>query len=310
MSYQEKEYRRRLSLGQGSNALITLIAINLILFVILAFMKAIYHLRYEENAAALNHFYDGVLKWFVLPADIKEIGSRPWAILTFMFTHDSFWRIIGNMLWLWTFGYILQDLTGSRKIFPVFIYGSLAGAIAFILAVNFLPSLSGSLSYAVTLEASAGVMAIAAAVTTLTPGYRIFPMLKGGIPVWVLTAIYFIIDLVTIPASQPGASTSHLFGALTGFLFIYSYRKGYDWGGWMNNFYDWVINLFNPDKPKKRSNIKKELFYKSSGKPYKKTPILTEKRIDEILDKINQDGYHSLTDEEKDLLKKASKEDF
>jgi len=37
---------------------------------------------------------------------------------------------------------------------------------------------------------------------------------------------------------------------------------------------------------------------------------VTQQRIDEILDKINQKGYHFLTDEEKELLKRASEEDL
>lgn len=310
MSYYEKNYRRRLSLGQKSNALIILIAINLVIFVILAFIKAVYFMRYENNTEATNHFYDNVLTWFVLPADINQIGARPWTIITHMFTHDSVWHVLGNMLWLWVFGYILQDLTGNRKIFPVFLYGAFAGAIAFVLAINFLPALKQYLPVAVALGASAGIMAIAAAATTIAPGYRIFPMLNGGIPIWIVTAFYLIIDLATIPSGNPGGHIAHLAGALTGFLFIYSFRQGYDWGGWMNNSYDWMNDLFNPDKPKKGKNIKQELFYKSSAKPYKKTPNITEQRIDEILDKINQDGYNSLTEEEKELLKKASKEDL
>jgi DNA-directed RNA polymerase alpha subunit len=54
--------------------------------------------------------------------------------------------------------------------------------------------------------------------------------------------------------------------------------------------------------------IKSELFYKSKGEPFKKTPNLTQKRIDEILDKINHKGYSSLTEEEKEMLKKAGEE--
>jgi DNA-directed RNA polymerase alpha subunit len=71
-----------------------------------------------------------------------------------------------------------------------------------------------------------------------------------------------------------------------------------------------VNNLFNPDKPKKGISTKEELFYKSSAAPYKKTPHITQQRIDEILDKISQKGYNFLTDEEKELLKRASKEDM
>ena len=56
---------------------------------------------------------------------------------------------------------------------------------------------------------------------------------------------------------------AHLAGAVAGFLFIFLLRKGFDGSEWMNNFFDWVNNLFNPDKPKKGKNVKQELFYKS-----------------------------------------------
>lgn len=311
MAYYEKEYKRKILLGQGNNALVTLLAINLIVFVILAFMRAVLHLRAENALESKLYFERTVLTWFTLPADISKIAVKPWTILTHMFVHADLWHIFGNMLWLWMFGHILQDLTGNRKIFPVFLYGGLFGALAFVLAFNFSPALSPDLPVASALGASAGIMAIAVATTYLAPGYRIFPMLNGGIPLWVITVIYLVIDLVAIPGgSNTGGRIAHLAGALAGFLFMYSYRQGYDWGGWINNFFDWFTNLFNPDKPKKGKVIKSELFYKSTKEPYKKTPNVTEQRIDEILDKINQKGYSSLSDEEKDLLKRASQKDW
>ena len=54
-----------------------------------------------------------------------------------------------------------------------------------------------------------------------------------------------------------------------------------------------------------------KVFYKSDGrKPYHKTSNVTQQRVDEILDKINQKGYHFLTDEEKNILKRAAGEDL
>jgi membrane associated rhomboid family serine protease len=309
MSYHEKEYKQRLSLAQRHNALIVLISMNLVLFVILAFIKAVYFMNYEDNETASLFYQTRILNLFTLPAELNAIGSRPWTVLTYMFTHESVWHLLGNMLWLWVFGYILQDLTGNRKIFPIFIYGGLAGALSFVLAYNFLPALKPELAYQSMLGASAGAMAIAAAVTTLAPGYRIFPMLNGGIPIWILTVIYLVVDLATISQrDNTGGHIAHLAGALTGFLFILSFRRGVDWGGWMNNVYDWVNDLFNPDKPKKGKNIKKELFYKSETQPFLKKPNVTQQRVDEILDKINQHGYESLSDEEKELLRKASRD--
>jgi membrane associated rhomboid family serine protease len=151
--------------------------------------------------------------------------SRPWTIITHMFVHDNFWKIFSNMLWLWCFGYIFQDMAGNKKIVPVFIYGALGGAIAFVLAYNFLPSLQPQLPIANTLGASAGVMALAIATTMISPGYRIFPMIGGGIPLWVLTAFYIISDLATISFSDTGTSSLILPGRLPGFC-LYCFYEG------------------------------------------------------------------------------------
>ena len=310
MAYSESKYRRRLSLGQSGNSLMTLIAISLVMFVLFAFIKVIWYFIYADKDAAASSFTTDVLNWFILPADLNKLAIRPWTILTHMFMQVKFWNIFANMLWLWSFGYIMQDITGNKKIIPVFVYGSLAGAIAFILSYNLIPGLRTQLPIAATMGASAGVMAIAISTTIIAPDYRIFPMLNGGIPLWVLTAFYVIIDLVTVANTDTATLLSHFAGGLTGFLFIFFYRKGYDWSGWMNNFFEWVNDLFNPDKPKKGKNIKKELFYKSSSAPYKKTPNITQQRIDEILDKINQKGYQHLTEEEKEMLKRISQEDL
>jgi Uncharacterized membrane protein (homolog of Drosophila rhomboid) len=310
MSYYQQRNRHRLSIGQDGNALTMLIAINLVVFVLLAFIKVVYYFGYgDEGLSAFNH---NIFEWVTLPADIHKIITRPWTLVTHMFVHDtaSVWHILANMLWLWAFGYILQDLTGNRKIIPIFIYSAFAGALSYILAYNFITPLKESLPVAEAFGASAGIMGIAIATTTIAPGYRIFPMLNGGIPLWVITVLYLIIDLATIPYNNPGGHIAHIAGGAMGFLFVTMLQRGNDWGIWMNNFFDWVVDLFNPDKPRKGKVIKSQLFYKSKIQPFKKTPLITQQRIDEILDKINQKGYHSLTEDEKEMLKRASKEDL
>jgi membrane associated rhomboid family serine protease len=310
MKYSEKQYRQKLSLGQSGNALTALIIIHLVMFVIFAFIKVLWYFKFNDNVLALNLFNKDVLTWFTLPAETNKILKQPWAILTHMFIHVSIWQVFANMLWLWSFGYIMQDLTGNKKIIPVFLYGALGGALAFILSYNLIPALHSELPYAAAMGASAGVMAVAISTTILSPGYRIFPMLAGGIPLWVLTTIYVIIAFATISINDTAAMASNFAGALTGFLFMFFLRRGYDGSEWMSNFFDWISNLFNPDRPKKGKSIKQELFYNSTVTPFKKTPNITQQRIDEILDKINQKGYHHLTEEEKELLRRASQEDL
>lgn len=307
MLYSEKKYRQQMTLGQRGNSLTTLVAICLIIFVGLAFMKAVWYFRFPKEIA-LSLYTKNVLGLFTLPADTESLLNKPWTVLTHMFVHDNIWRVFSNMLWLWCFGYILQDLTGNRKIVPIFVYGGLAGGIAFLLTYNMVPSLQGQALTATTMGASPGVMALAIATTLVSPRYKIFPMIAGGIPLWALTALYIISSLATVSISDTGNLVAQLAGAVVGFLYVVFLRMGYDWSEWMSNFFEWVNNLFNPDKPKKGHSIREELFYKSTTPPYHKTPNVTQERIDEILDKINQKGYSHLTPEEKDLLRRAGEE--
>lgn len=310
MTYPEKGYRKRISFGQSNNALTLLIIMNLVVFVILTFIHVTMFFLYRQEGQAALMFQEKVLKWFVLPASTGELGARPWTVITYMFTHTGVLHILGNTLWLWAFGYILQDLTGNRKLAPLYIYGGLAGAFAFLLSYNLFPGLQAQAGNSVLLGASAGIMAIAVAATMIAPGYRIFPMLNGGIPLWIITVLYLVIDLATIPSRNAGGHIAHLGGAFMGFLFIIMFRRGYDWSEWMSNFFDWVNNLFNPGKPRKGKSVKEELFYHSQATPFRKTPHVTQQRVDAILDKISQKGYQYLTEEEKELLKRASQEDL
>ena len=80
----------------------------------------------------------------------------------------------------------------------------------------------------------------------------------------------------------------------------------------MNRFYDWITNLFNPDKHQAPVvKMRQKVFYNvGKQKPFVKKPNITQQRIDEILDKINQKGYNALSDDERNILKKASESDL
>jgi hypothetical protein len=52
---------------------------------------------------------------------------------------------------------------------------------------------------------------------------------------------------------------------------------------------------------------KEEVFYNTRGQqPFVKRTNVTQQKVDEILDKINQKGYQKLTEEERDILRRAS----
>ena len=308
-----KEYKKGKSplLGQSNNALVLLVAVNALIFILLNFLKIVYFLSYSDNITAETFFHKQILDWFTLPANTEKLITRPWTVFVYMFSQLSIWGLMSTLLWLWAFGFILQDLTGNKKIFPIYLYGGFAGAVFFFLSENLIPSLHQNIN-AVTdlMGGGAAVMAVAVATTSLAPDYRLFPMINGGIPLWVLTLIFVAIDYTTTAGSSSGYAIAHLAGGAIGFIFVRQLRRGNDWSDWMNNLVDWIDDLFNPEKKQLQKSDKDRLFYKSTTEPFQKKPNLTQQRLDEILDKIHDQGYHMLTDEEKEFLKRASKEEL
>lgn len=294
-------------LGQEGNSLTTLLIINIVAFVILNFVKIVYLMTGDTEAA----FTQQVLNWFTLPANPAILATRPWTLITYMFTHYSIWLLISNLLWLWCFGYILQDLTGNKKLIPIYLYGGLAGGIFFMLTISAFPGLRANIAnIAPMMGAGPATIALAISTAVISPKYKIFPLINGGIPLWILSAIFVLIHFTTSGISHAGFAAADVAGGLMGYVFVWQMKKGNDWSEWMINLVHWVDDLFNPEKKHRKSVEKQRLYYKTKQQPFQKTPHVTQQRIDELLDKINQKGYNFLSDEEKEFLKKASKEEF
>lgn len=311
MSVMHKHRRNPILLGEDNNALTWMLIINAVVFVGISFIRVVYFFSYETPMEATQNFNLQILNWFTLPPDVHTLVSRPWTILTYMVTHSNVWQLIGTLLWLWAFGYILQDLTGNTKLIPLYIYSGLAAALVFILMWNIIPDYKTNIGDAQPFTGGeAAITGIAMAVTTIAPRYKLFPMIGKGIPLWVLTLLFITIDYASIASGDITISIAHLASAVTGFIFAYQLQKGNDWSAWMVNFANWVNDLFNPEKKYAKKPVTQQRHYKAVRKPFEKTPRVTQQTLDEILDKINLNGYNSLSDEEKDFLKKASQEDI
>ena len=307
MRYRDYSSRKGISFWSENNALLMLISLNVFGFITLRFIMAVYGLSHLSE----ERFYADIFQWSAMPGDFRTFITRPWTFLTSAFTQLDLFLLITNILWLWTYGFIFQDLTGNRSIIPLYLYSAVAGAILYLISFLVFPTWKGVIGAPYYFGASSAIIGLAAGTTILSPGYRLFPMISGGIPLWVLTIVFGIIDVFYLTA-KPAWFFPHLGAAAIGIFFVQALRNGKDWGAWMNQFYDWLINVFSPKKkligPKPR---KEEVLFDGGGlKGFKKRSNLTQQRIDEILDKINQRGYEKLTEEEKELLKRASEEDL
>ena len=297
---------KRLTIGDDNNALMALVAINAMIFISLGMIEVIYYMISSTNPV----FQYEIMRYFILPAKLQSLVLIPWTIFSYMFVHTGLIYMLVTMLWLWAFGSIFQTVSDNNKTIPVYIYGGFFGAVVFIGVSYMLPALRNDIAYSTMLGANSSIMALAIAATTLAPNFKLFRQLNGGIPLWVLTIIYIIIDV----AGSGGTAhhLAHLGGGLAGYLFVLSDRKGYDWSKWMNDLYTWFVDLCNPDKKSKPQLIVRDkLFYNTGNrKPFDKSPVVTEQRIDQILDKINQRGYDHLSEEEKTILKRAKETDY
>jgi len=246
--------------------------------------------------------FTGLAEWsdhyLAMPAALPRLIKVPWTIITYMFMHDGFLHILFNMLWLYWFGQLFEEYLGHKRTLTVYFLGGLAGAFFFVASYNIFPMFANSplLGGTVIVGASAGVTAIIIATATLLPDYEIFLMIIGPVKLKWLALFFIAMDLLGVASTNAGGEIAHLGGALLGFVYIKQLRSGNDWANPINK-------LFTP-RPKMKVAAGGADGKKASG------PALPRQdEIDRILDKISQNGYDSLSKQEKETLFRASKND-
>ena len=183
MGYRDNAGSGRSNLLNTANPLVMLVVLQITFFILMNFLKSIYVFsRIPEE-----QFYRNIYYWFVMPADPMQFITRPWTLITMQFTEVKVILIISNLIWLWTFGYLIQDLVGNDKIIPIYIFSATISGIAFLGAANiFYPGATQSIFFS---GAVSGILGLAVSATTVSPQYRFFPMIGGGIPLWIIALI-------------------------------------------------------------------------------------------------------------------------
>lgn len=233
---------------------------------------------------------------FALPVSFATLLTQPWSAITFMFLHADVWHILFNMLWLYWFGEIYQLYMRDRRLLPLFIFGSLVGGLLFMLISMMLPPLQAGIAGGYLVGASAGIYAIMFAATALNPDHGVSVILFGRVPIKYIALASFLLSYVTITHGNAGGMISHIGGALFGYLYIKSLQAGTDWFRPL----DGLAGLFKPKSKLRATHVAQ----KSSSATTANSS--EQKRLDEILDKINKSGYNSLSKEEKEFLFKFS----
>jgi len=226
-------------LGADNNALVALLAINLVAYVMLGFLKVIYFL----DGTPIELFYKNIFHLFTLPTTGAAWRTHAWSLFTFNWIHEGFWELFTNMIWLSVFGYVLQMNQSNKHIFPIYFYAGLIGGLAFIMmsfgvGTNFIPfPLMG---------ASMSVSAVAIASTLIAPRFKLLANIGNGIPLWVLSLIYFALQIATLTKYHFANSLVAVVSVIMGLVYVLLLKKGVDLGKWMHNLLHWLNNRAAP----------------------------------------------------------------
>ncbi|MFV8322492.1 rhomboid family intramembrane serine protease [Flavobacterium sp. LB3P21] len=233
------------------------------------------------------------------PADLLW---KPWSLLSYAFFHSGIMHIIFNMIVMNFSGRLFMTYFTSKQLLGLYILSAIFAGICYIL-VFYVLNINAPI-----VGASAAIMAILVATTTYHPLMDLRLLIIGNVKLWHITTVIIIVDLMQLRSENMGGHISHLSGAFFGFIFIKLLQNGTDLSTVVTRVIDFFANLF-----KKNTSTPFKKVHKNYSKPLVKsvskivTKDKSQQQIDEILDKISQSGYDSLTKEEKEFLFKVGK---
>ena len=249
------------------------------------------------NHDAEDSTFQYFIGWLGMPYEPLKLLYRLHTLITFQFVHVSVFHLLGNMLFLYWFGSILESYIGDKRTLSLYLLGGLVGALVSFIGMmgmhHFFPLMPG----AYLIGASAGITAIMVASAVIAPDHPMQLMFFGEIKLKFVVLVLIVLDFVAVAYMENlGGSLAHIGGAALGYVFTKALQNGQDWSAPLNNSIAFVKGIFKP-KPKMKA-------YVNSGNAKKRSTKSDSEQaqLDKILDKISASGYESLSDAEKNFL--------
>lgn len=242
------------------------------------------------------------MQYVSLSSNPSLLFWKPWSLLSYSFFHSGIMHILFNMIVLNFSGRLFMTYFTSKQLFGLYLLSSIFAGISYML-VFYILNINAPI-----VGASAAIMAILVATTTYNPLMDLRLLIIGNVKLWHVTAVIIIVDLMQLRSGNMGGHISHLAGAFFGFIFIKLLQNGTDLSKIVSGVIDFFTNLFKKDTSTPFKKV-----HKNYSKPLEKsvskivTKDKSQQQIDEILDKISQSGYDSLSKEEKEFLFKVGK---
>jgi membrane associated rhomboid family serine protease len=232
--------------------------------------------------------YSPVTEWLSLSwGDLQHF--QLWRLLTYGFCHDpgNIGHIAFNLFGLWMFGRLIEPIYGSREFLSFYLASVLAGGLGHILA-----GFAFGNPNVPVVGASGGVVAVVILTAIHYPRMTVLLMMVFPIQMRWLAVMYIAVDVIgLLDVSSGVAHGAHLGGAAFALLYWSRKWRVSDWWSRWGQGVNWQL-------PKRQPHVK---LYTPADEPD------FDDRVDRILAKISEQGESSLTADEREILKTASR---
>ncbi|GIU68371.1 MAG: hypothetical protein KatS3mg001_221 [Candidatus Pacearchaeota archaeon] len=203
-------YKNQKSIFYLFNVTITLILVNIFIFIIFSLLLLTKIISVDFIA--------------LKPSNILQ-GKFLWTFLTSMFMHAGFFHIIANMISLIFLGSFTERLLGPKRFFYFYLLSGIFAGIIFVLLSVFIKSDFNS--YAV--GASGAIFGLVGLLMILTPNLPVY-ILFIPVPIKMKYAgviVLFVLWMISVLGNIPIGNTAHLGGLITGLVYGIYLKKKY-----------------------------------------------------------------------------------
>lgn len=281
-----------------------LIGINVFVFLLINVSFAIGNLFIPPNKVGINPLSKIIDYIFLLRGDWYGILTRPWGLITSIFSHYEFMHLLFNMIFLYFISRFFLHYFSNQRLLYTYILGGIAGGLLQFIAYTIFPAFQDSSTFVVGASGAVNAVFMAAAFYRPMVTVRLFGLIR--VKMIYLALIFFFMDLMQMSSQDNVAHFAHLGGAAFGILSIQNMTS-------RNNiitFFQRLVKNFKErlsGKPRMKTSkggarAQQRTTQQQTDAEYNAAKKRKQEEIDAILDKISKSGYDSLTKREKALL--------
>jgi membrane associated rhomboid family serine protease len=296
-----RDEQRRFRPGGMASAYKWLIAANVVIYLLQIFVQTTELVPVDEMHVVRVH--DQIVTSALDLSPHAVLHGQVWRLLTYAFCHSvgSVWHILFNMLFLVWFGATLERMYGTREFLLFYLAAAIVSGVAFLALAFALGDPTPAVG------ASGAVMAIMALYAVHFPREEIFLFGLIRIQIRYFVLFYLVYDLYPVLTALSGtghsdgvAHAAHLGGLAFGFAYHhFGFRFDRNWD---------VFKRLRAPRIRMRKPPESVRLYDPSAPDFTPRSENLEKKVDAILAKIQAHGEASLSEQERETLRMASRQ--